>query len=121
MSPTINGRTTFHDRRLPPAVETTLYRVLQEGVTNVVKHAGASRVGVIVRTSPDDVVMMIEDDGKGFDPEAVNRRSTRHFGLLGMRERLALIQGSVEFETEPGAGTTLLIRAPLGASAAPSA
>ena len=100
-------------RRLPPAVETTLYRVLQEAITNIVKHAGARKVGVILRATRDDVVMIIEDDGKGFDPETVNRGSSRRFGLLGMRERLALIHGSLEIETEPGAGTTLIVRAPL--------
>ncbi len=105
-------------RRLTPAVETTLYRVLQEGVTNIVRHAGASKIGVVVRASQDGVVMMIEDDGEGFDAEAVNRASSAHLGLLGMRERLALIHGSLEIETGPGAGTTLIIRAPLKESVA---
>ena len=111
---------TLYRRRLPPDVETTLYRVLQEGVMNVVKHAGASRIGVIVRTSPDDVVMMIEDDGKGFDPEAVIRGASPRFGLLGMRERLAIVHGSLEIESGPGAGTTLIVRAPLKDPAASS-
>jgi signal transduction histidine kinase len=107
-------------RRLPPQVETTLYRVLQEGVTNIVKHASASKVGVVVRASPNDVVMMIEDDGKGFDPEALKRGAAPRLGLLGIRERLALIRGSLEIETGSSAGTTLIIRVPLKDSAAGS-
>ena len=103
----------LNGRRLPPEVEVNLYRVLQEALTNIVKHAGAGRVGVIATASPDGVVMIIEDDGKGFDPETVNRGSSPHFGLLGMRERLALVGGSLEIETAPGSGTTLIIRAPL--------
>ena len=110
----------LNGRRLPPDVETTLYRGLQEAVTNIVKHAGARKVGVSLDASPRGVVMMIEDDGKGFEPETVNRRSTRHFGLLGMRERLALIRGSLEIESEPCAGTTLLMRVPLNDPSAPS-
>jgi two-component system sensor histidine kinase DegS len=65
---------------------------------------------VILEASPGGVVMVVEDDGKGFEPDAVN--TNRRFGLLGMRERLALIHGSLEIETKTGAGTTLLMRAP---------
>ncbi len=105
-------------RRLPSHVETVIYRVLQEAISNIVKHAGASKVGVILETAPDRVVMIIEDDGKGFDPEVANRASSPRLGLLGIRERLALIDGSLEIETGPGAGTTLIIRAPCKESSA---
>ncbi len=98
------------DRRLPPEVETTLYRVLQEGITNVVKHARAQNVGVILKASEDDVVMIIEDDGIGFEMEDLSRSSSPRLGLLGMRERLATIHGSLEIEAKSGKGTTLIIR-----------
>ena len=104
----------LNGRRLPADVETALYRVLQEGVTNIVKHASARRIGVVLKMMSDSVVMILEDDGKGFDPETVICGSNRRFGLLGMRERLALIGGALEIESTPGAGTTLIIRAPLG-------
>ena len=107
------------DRRLPRAVETTLYRVLQEAISNIVKHAAASKVGVTLETTPDGVVLIIEDDGKGFEPETVNRGASPRLGLLGMRERVALIRGKLEIETAPGSGTTLIIRAPTSDSAAP--
>ena len=100
-------------RRLPAEIETTLYRVLQEAITNVVKHAGASTVGVILKASAAGVVMVVEDDGNGFELEALNSSSSPRLGLLGMRERLAAVQGSLEIETRPGEGTTLIIRVAL--------
>ena len=106
------------DRRLPSDVETTLYRVVQEAITNVVKHAKATRVGVILRASAHDVVMIIEDDGISFDPEAARSKAARHFGLLGMRERLTAVHGELEIESSPGAGTTLLVRVALDEHAA---
>jgi PAS domain S-box-containing protein len=106
-------------RRLPPEVETTLYRVFQEGITNIVKHADAGRVGVVLKATPDGVVLIIEDDGKGFEQENVNRGSSPRLGLLGMRERIAMIHGSLEIERKPGDGTTLIIHVPLNDSATP--
>ena len=106
------------DRRLPPNVETTLYRVLQEGITNVVKHARAKSVGVILKASPNDVVLIIEDDGIGFASEEVRRSSSARLGLLGIRERLAAIRGGLEIEATPGRGTTLIIRVSLNDRAA---
>ncbi len=97
---------SLKDRRLPPDVETNLYRALQEGITNIAKHADARKVGVILKASADDVVMIIEDDGKGFQLENPNRASSKRLGLLGMRERLAAIHGNLEIETKPSSGTT---------------
>ncbi|RBP18404.1 PAS domain S-box-containing protein [Roseiarcus fermentans] len=106
------------DRRLSNEVETTLYRALQEGITNVVKHAGARTVGVILKASAHDVFMVVEDDGIGFDPERVGQATAPRLGLLGIRERLAAIGGSVEIESRPGKGTTLIMRAPVDRPAA---
>ena len=106
---------TLGDRRLPPAVETTLYRVVQEAVTNVVKHANATTVGVILRADCDEVTLIFEDDGQGFrsaDPDG-GAESSSGLGLLGMRERLSTVGGRLEIESAPGRGATLIIRAPL--------
>jgi chemotaxis family two-component system sensor kinase Cph1 len=103
------------DRRLPPIIETTLYRILQEAITNVVKHAEATKVGVILEATADEAILIIEDDGKGFqldEAEAALAPSSR-LGLLGVRERLSLVKGSLEIETSPNHGTTLLIHVPL--------
>lgn len=98
------------DDRLPPPVETVLYRVVQEALTNVLKHAAARRVSVVVRRSPDDVSAVVEDDGRGFDEEAVGRQ---RLGILGMRERAAMMGGTLVVESAPQSGTTVIARIPL--------
>jgi signal transduction histidine kinase len=96
------------DSRLPSEIETVLYRVVQEALTNVVKHAQAEHVSVLLHPKPGRVAVMIEDDGRGFAEEG----ETEGIGLLGMRERVALVGGTVTFETSPGAGTTIVVEVP---------
>src|SRR5215471_4928501 len=107
-------RIDFHsalgEKRLPSEVETTLYRVVQESLTNIVKHANAHHVSVSVARRESGVAAVIEDDGAGFDPRAVREDGV---GLLGMRERLALVDGRLEIESRPGAGTTIVAEVPL--------
>ncbi len=106
---------TLEGRRFAPAIESVLYRVLQEAIHNVVKHAEASRVGVILEGSAVELRLIVEDDGRGFlvgENENLKGPSPR-LGLLGMRERLALVGGALEIESAPGQGTTLLAHVPL--------
>jgi signal transduction histidine kinase len=102
-------RVDFHsalgETRLPNEVETALYRVVQESLTNIVKHADARNISVSLARRESDVAAVIEDDGSGFDPRAAPKDGV---GLLGMRERLALIDGRLEIESRPGAGTTVV-------------
>jgi two-component sensor histidine kinase len=98
--------------RLPPGVETHLYRILQEALGNVAKHAGASRVGVLLERRDGHALFIVEDDGRGFDPVAAANGSGS-MGLVNMRERAALVGGTLEIETSPGAGTTLFVRVPV--------
>lgn len=110
-------RVEFHsaglDRdRLPPAVETALYRVVQEALTNVLKHGRARRVSLVLQRTPDGVVATVEDDGRGFDPDAHPPDAGR-LGLLGMRERVELVGGVLTVESAPGRGTTVIARVPL--------
>jgi signal transduction histidine kinase len=106
---------TLSDRRLPAAIETALYRILQEALTNVVKHADATTVGIILEATNKEVRLIIEDDGKGFHWEDVENLEspTVRLGLLGIRERLSLVGGALEVETAPGQGATLIIHVPL--------
>ena len=97
----------FTGERLPPAVETALYRVVQEAMTNVVRHAKAQRVDILVEHRGERVMVMIEDDGAGFDPQQVQRAD--HFGLLGMKERAEVLGGTMVLESAPGAGTTIVV------------
>jgi signal transduction histidine kinase len=102
-------------RRLPSPVETALYRIAQEGLTNVAKHAAARTVSLLLRSSGSDVQMIIEDDGAGFQVEATLQSADgrRHLGLHGMRERTARLNGSLEIESRPGGGTSLYVKIPL--------
>lgn len=101
--------------RLPEEVEVVLYRVAQEALTNILKHAQARRVSMVLELRPHLVVLIVEDDGRGFDPEAVQRRSPAdgRLGLLGMQERVAIVGGTLTIESTPGQGTTLFVRVPL--------
>jgi signal transduction histidine kinase len=100
--------------RLPPNVETVLYRVAQEAVRNATRHASPRRIRINLYTSPPSVTLEIHDDGHGFDLAEANRRRTG-MGLLSMRERVALIDGSLEIKTAPSNGTTISATIPLGA------
>jgi PAS domain S-box-containing protein len=96
--------------RLPAAMETDLYRVVQEAMTNVVRHARATRVDVLAQRRGEQVMVMVEDDGVGFEPGQVRRGD--HFGLLGMRERAEALGGTLTLESAPGAGTTVVVEVP---------
>jgi len=108
-------RVDFHSAlgeiRLPTEVETTLYRVVQESLTNIAKHASARNVSVSIARRESSVAAVIEDDGAGFDQRAVREDGV---GLLGMRERLSFVDGRLEIESRPGAGTTIVAEVPLG-------
>jgi PAS domain S-box-containing protein len=97
----------FTSERLPTVVETALYRAVQEAMTNVVRHARATRVDVLVERRGDRVIVVVEDDGVGFEPDQVQRGD--HFGLLGMRERAEALGGILTVESAPGAGTTVVV------------
>ena len=106
--------------RLPPETETVFYRFIQEALTNVVKHAGAERVSIVLTQRDGGVRVVVEDDGRGFETGDVRRDA---LGFTGMRERVALVGGTLEIESSPGAGTTIVAYVPLtmgATTAAPS-
>jgi PAS domain S-box-containing protein len=100
----------FTMERLPTDVETALYRVVQEAMTNVVRHARATRVDVLAERRSDRVTVMVEDDGVGFELDQVQRGE--HLGLLGLRERAEALGGTLTVESAPGAGTTVVVEVP---------
>jgi signal transduction histidine kinase len=108
--------TQLEDERLPTEVETTCFRVTQEALTNVARHAHAQRVWIELRQLPGAVELDISDDGVGFDLEIVRRRAAagESLGLLGMQERVELLGGSFTADSQPGQGTRIYIRLPLG-------
>ncbi len=103
--------------RLPSEVELVLYRVAQEALTNVAKHANARHVSLDLDRSPDDVTISIRDDGRGFDPAVVAASDGRGLGLgiFGMEERVALVGGRFKIWSRPGNGTEIFAFIPLTA------
>jgi len=101
--------------RLPPELETTLYRIAQEALTNVARHAQAKRVSLLLERRSGYVSLIVEDDGLGFDaPGAMGApASPGRLGLLGMQERVRLAGGTLTIESCPGAGATVFARLPL--------
>jgi signal transduction histidine kinase len=101
--------------RLPREIETTLYRVAQEALTNVARHARASRAGVLLQQRSDAVVLIVDDNGIGFDPDHVTNSAEERerLGLYGIEERASLVGGHLTIESEPGGGTTLSVEIPL--------
>jgi signal transduction histidine kinase len=97
--------------RLPADVETHLYRMAQEALHNVYRHADASHVSVVLERRGGDVLLVIEDNGCGFDPEG-SAGTRAGMGLLGMRERASLINAEVYVESAPGNGTAVYVRVP---------
>ncbi len=103
-------------RRLSPDLETIVYRIIQEALTNVNKHANASSCEVLLVFEMDEIQIAISDDGRGFDVDEILRSMTgdlRAWGLLGMQERVALVDGTFNISSAPGEGTTITISIPL--------
>jgi signal transduction histidine kinase len=96
---------------LPEEVALALFRVMQEALHNTMKHAAAHSVIVSLRGAPNEMQLAVADDGIGFDPDAV--MTDRALGLIGMRERLNLVDGECAIESRPGAGTRMCARVPL--------
>ena len=106
--------TGLDQQRLGQEIETSLYRIAQEALNNIFKHARAARADVLLERRDGQVVMIIEDDGVGFDPTATLRQSDdRGLGVIGMHERAALAGGTLDIESAVGRGTTIFVRVPL--------
>jgi signal transduction histidine kinase len=98
---------------LSEEAEVTLYRIAQEGLTNVLRHAQASQVQLSLQQVEEGIQLSIEDDGIGFDPQHLpDRQRMKHLGLVSMRERAAMLGGSLDVYTAPGKGTYISIIIP---------
>lgn len=104
---------------LPPLTseqELAIFRIIQEALHNVQRHARARRIGLRISVGPAEMVIMVEDDGQGFRPSAVASTSAGGFGLHGMRERAEVIGAQLTIRSEPGQGTTITLVVPLGSA-----
>jgi signal transduction histidine kinase len=99
--------------RLPSRIEVPLFRIAQEAITNVQRHSDAAHASVVVLRQLHDITLLVEDNGKGFDASIVREEGDKCLGLIGMRERVALLGGSVVIESVPGKGTTIRAKIPL--------
>jgi two-component system sensor histidine kinase DegS len=106
---------TGNDYRLPSSMEAAIFRLVQEGFLNVLKHAQATHVALELAFQSQMLKLVIQDNGKGFHVESVQEKMTdgSHFGLLGMKERVELLDGRLDIESEPHAGTKLTILIPV--------
>ncbi|MCS6872133.1 MAG: HAMP domain-containing protein [Anaerolineae bacterium] len=100
------------EQRLPPQVETALYRIVQEALTNIIRHAHAQTASIYLERRDHSVRAIIEDDGVGFDPRTVTHKEG-HLGLYGIRERVELLGGKLVIESAPQQGCSLLVEIPL--------
>jgi len=106
--------TGMDSRRLPQELETTLYRIAQEALTNVARHAKATHASVLLQRRGGTMVLVVEDNGVGFDvPAAIASQQRERLGLYGIEERASLVGGRLTVESRPGEGTTVSVEIPL--------
>jgi signal transduction histidine kinase len=105
-------------RALAPDVETVVFRVAMEAATNALKHAEAERVRVLLSFRPRSVRLVVADDGRGFVVEPELHAYAGRWGLLGMRERASQLRGDLRIKSNPGEGTTVVLRVPSRSHAA---
>ncbi|MCY8533787.1 two-component sensor histidine kinase DegS [Bacillus vallismortis] len=116
-----NGNVKIHfqclgeteDRRLAPQFEVALFRLAQEAVSNALKHSESEEITVKVEITKDFVILMIKDNGKGFDLKEAKEKKNKSFGLLGMKERVDLLEGTMTIDSKIGLGTFIMIKVPL--------
>ncbi|MGK9162208.1 two-component sensor histidine kinase DegS [Bacillus subtilis] len=116
-----NGKVKIHfqcigeteDQRLAPQFEVALFRLAQEAVSNALKHSESEEITVKVEITKDFVILMIKDNGKGFDLKESKEKKNKSFGLLGMKERVDLLEGTMTIDSKIGLGTFIMIKVPL--------
>ena len=108
--PKIELKVDLAAQRLSAKVETTLFRITQEALTNVIKHADAETVQIAFAQHQRSLVLTVDDDGRGFSRARV---PDDHFGLVGMRERVVSVNGALDIKSKPGAGTHVTVEIPL--------
>lgn len=104
---------THEMNRLPARIEVTLYRITQEAITNIIRHANATQTSVILHRQEYEVSLIVEDNGGGFDVAAIEKPSSNSLGIVGMKERAILVGGSFVVESLPGQGTTVRVIIPV--------
>jgi signal transduction histidine kinase len=111
----VNFETADESMRMPSPIETMFFRITQEAVSNILRHADASDVNIWLGRENDMVILEIKDNGRGFDVKEISGHAIfrKQLGLLGIQERVSLVGGDLFLESNPGSGTCLLIKVPV--------
>ncbi|HVT35372.1 MAG TPA: sensor histidine kinase [Nevskiaceae bacterium] len=111
----IEVHSTLGDARMAPDLETLVYRITQEALTNVIKHSGAKQAQIVLTRAPQELKLLVHDDGRGFEPaaQATPEKGALAGGLRGMRDRAELFGGRVRLRSEPGEGTSVELALPI--------
>lgn len=107
------------ERRVKPEIETCLFRIGQEAISNIARHAEANAVKLTLRYGCASILLEVEDNGKGFEPKSVLSSAEKSLGLLGMKERASLLNGNLAVVSEPLAGTRVRVELPVAHWMAP--
>ncbi|MEZ5029057.1 MAG: ATP-binding protein [Ferruginibacter sp.] len=107
----VKFKNTFDDININPAISINLFRILQESLTNIARHSKAKQVRINLEKTGNNILLMIQDDGIGFNK--TSKKNGRAFGLLGINERVAMLNGQSSIETAPGRGTNIIVVLPL--------
>jgi len=113
VAPTLSLVVAGQVRQVDPVTQTAVVQIAQEAATNTVRHARATRLGVLIAFGRQKLRVTIRDDGRGFDPHGYPGPSEGHFGLTGMRERARAARGWLEIHSRPGVGTAIVLEVPL--------
>ena len=105
-------QTSGLDKGLSSIIQIVLFRVVQEAITNIVKHAQANTAHIYLKFTPSAIAGSIEDDGRGFNADALHTENRQGIGLLGMEERIELLKGKLTIESKPGKGTRIHFEIP---------
>ncbi len=100
-------------KEIPYQVYQTVLKILQETLSNIQKHAQAQKVKICIMNSKQQMIFSIEDDGVGFDPEALEEKESEHFGLRSLKERVRVLRGKFDIDSQPGWGTKIMVTVPL--------
>lgn len=95
--------------RISGDMETAVYRIVQEALTNIIRHAQATRIDVLLKRRDGSLIVIVEDNGVGFDPKV---QHSGHLGMVGMQERATMLGGTLTIESVPGSGTTIFLEVP---------
>lgn len=107
----VDFSSNLHDFLLPPAIAVNIYRIVQESLTNIARHAAATQVHILLQRTATQLIATVTDNGRGFDPARIS--DPHAVGLIGMQERVRLISGSLVIHSTPGAGTSVTVEVPL--------